>query len=116
MPKASHPDNLTNIGFKYPQHLIWFDSPDAMYCEDLELGRMSVITPLGKMQEGASFIPFLMKFMCLGSDVGGINRRPLQMFFTLEEENMNVIGRQTVDVKVCMKCNKILIVFSHQKL
>ena len=100
-PKHSHPDNLTNVGFEYPQHLIRFHSPDAIYCEDLESGIMSVITPLGKMKEGASLIPLLLKFMCLGSDVGGINRRPLQMIFTLEEENRNVIGRQTVDVKVC---------------
>ena len=100
-PKHSHPDNLTNVGFEYPQHLIRFDSPDAMYCEELESGRISVVTPLCKMRKGASFIPLLMKFMCLGSDVGGINRRPLQVIFTLEEENRNVIGCQTVNVKVC---------------
>jgi hypothetical protein len=52
---------------------------DDLYCEDLESGRLSVVIPLDPHQEGSSSFPLLMKFMCLGSDVGGIHRRPLQV-------------------------------------
>ncbi len=39
--------------------------------------------------------------MCLGSDVGGINRRPVRVIFTLENESREVVGRQSVDVRIC---------------
>merc|ERR1712168_259385 len=42
----------------------------------------------------------LMKFMCLGSDVGGINRRPIKVVFTLELKG-KVVGRKAVDVRIC---------------
>ena len=40
-----------------------------------------------------------MKFMCLGSDVGGINRRPLKVIFTLETGGGRVVGRKVFDVR-----------------
>ena len=89
------------MGFPFPRHLIRLDTTAAMYCEDLESGRLSVVAPLGWTQGGASSISMLMKFMCLGSDVGGINRRPVRVIFTLEDENTNVIGRHVVDVRIC---------------
>ena len=70
-----------------------------MYCEDLESGRLSVVVPVGRSQAGTSSVPMLIKFMCLGSDVGGINRRALRLIFTLEDEETHVLGRQVVDVK-----------------
>ena len=39
--------------------------------------------------------------MCLGSDVGGINRRPLKVVFTLELGEGQVVGRRVVDVRIC---------------
>lgn len=42
----------------------------------------------------------LFQFMCFGSCVGGINRRPIQLIFTLEH-NSNVLGRQSVEVRIC---------------
>jgi hypothetical protein len=42
-----------------------------------------------------------MKFMCLGSDVGGINRKPVKLIFTLELGIGNVIGRRTIDLRIC---------------
>jgi hypothetical protein len=100
-PNHARADDPTNSGFAFLDHLIRFDSPRAMYCEDLESGRLSVVAPLGTIQAGASSIPMLMKFMCLGSDIGGINRRPLRVIFTLEDEQTNVLGRQVIDVRIC---------------
>ena len=42
-----------------------------------------------------------MKFMCLGSDVGGINRRPLKVIFTLETGGGWVVGKKVFDVRIC---------------
>ena len=42
-----------------------------------------------------------IKFMCLGSDIGGLNRRPLMVIFTLETSTAEVLGRARVDVRVC---------------
>ena len=39
--------------------------------------------------------------MCLGSDVGGINRRPLKVIFTLETSQEVVVGRKVFDVRIC---------------
>lgn len=38
--------------------------------------------------------------MCLGSCVGGPNRRPIQIVFTLECDNQ-VLGRRAVEVRIC---------------
>ena len=37
--------------------------------------------------QGTDYCAHLLKFMCLGSDAGGINRRPVRVVFTLEEGN-----------------------------
>ena len=100
-PNHARPDDPTNAGFAFPEHLIRFDNPNAMYCEDFESGRLSVVVPLGQNQAGTSSVPMFMKFMCLGSDVGGINRRPLRVVFTLEDEESHVLGRQVVEVRIC---------------
>ncbi len=42
---------------------------------------------------GTNYCTHLIKFMCLGSDVGGINRRPVRVIFTLETENREIVGR-----------------------
>jgi hypothetical protein len=38
--------------------------------------------------------------MCFSSCVGGLNRRPIQVIFTLEYDNQ-VLGRQAVEVRIC---------------
>ena len=43
----------------------------------------------------------MLKFMCLGSDVGGINRKPVSVIFTLEDGAGQVVGRRVVDVRIC---------------
>merc|ERR1712013_133715 len=84
-----------------PTHLIRMDGSDTLYCDDKESGRLSVIFPVRAPHQGSEFTHKLMKFMCLGSDVGGINRRPLKVIFTLEEGLGRVVGRKVVDVRIC---------------
>ena len=57
--------------------------------------------PLERPQGGTEYSSFALKFMCLGSDVGGINRKPVKVIFTLETGPGNVIGRYSVDVRIC---------------
>ena len=64
------------------------------------------MVPVERPQPGAQTFDFSLKFMCLGSDVGGINRRPLKVIFTLEDHlsqngEVIVLGRYTVDVRIC---------------
>ena len=59
------------------EHLIRVDNPNpnaAKYEEDPESKRLYVIIPVQQPQPGSSIFPVPLKFMCLGSDVGGINR------------------------------------------
>jgi len=91
-----------------PTHLIRMDGSDTLYCDDKESGRLSVIFPVRAPHQGSEFTHKLMKFMCLGSDVGGINRRPLKVIFTLEAVDPagnpgigHVLGRKVVEVRIC---------------
>ena len=101
----------------------------SCYCEDPESGRLSVVAPLGPVENdsvhtassscssssitsssssssSSSFTSSwswscLMKFMCLSSDIGGPSRRPVQVIFSLEDQHCSVLGRDLLEVKVC---------------
>ena len=75
-----------------------FDNIQSLYCEDVSSGRLSVVLPVSHLNETSCC---LIKFMCLGSDVGGPNRRPLQVIFTLEDQTQHVHGRDIIDIKIC---------------
>ena len=62
--------------------------------------RQSVIIPHEQPQAGAEWVTNLYQFMCFSSCVGGLNRRPIQVIFTLEHDNI-VLGRQAVEVRIC---------------
>ena len=80
----------------------------SAYCEDPITERLSVLVPLGELMKdkfeqpsSSNSFSILIKFMCLNSDVGGPNRRPTQVIFTLEDQCCSVLGRDIVNVKVC---------------
>eukprot|EP00092_Neocalanus_flemingeri_P014191 GFUD01015311.1.p1 GENE.GFUD01015311.1~~GFUD01015311.1.p1 ORF type:complete len:525 (+),score=111.78 GFUD01015311.1:61-1635(+) len=100
-PNHASNSDPTNQNCDYPYHLIRFDSETSNYGEDTESGRLSVVFPVQTPHQGTDKTSKLMKFMCLGSDVGGINRRPLKVIFTLEEGLGRVVGRKVVDVRIC---------------
>ena len=70
------------------------------YEDDRNTGRQSVVLPHESPQAGSEWVTNLFQFMCLGSCVGGPNRRPLQIVFTLEKDGQ-VLGRRAVEVRIC---------------
>merc|ERR1719341_2177297 len=47
------------------------------------------------------FTPTLLRFMCLGSCVGGIMRRPIAIILGLEDMSGRTVGRRGIQVRVC---------------
>ncbi|XP_048751531.2 cellular tumor antigen p53-like isoform X2 [Ostrea edulis] len=83
-----------------PTHLVRCEHKLAKYTEDSYTSRQSVIIPHEQPQAGSEWVTNLFQFMCLGSCVGGPNRRPIQIVFTLERDNQ-VLGRRAVEVRIC---------------
>ncbi|XP_033764391.1 tumor protein 63-like isoform X2 [Pecten maximus] len=83
-----------------PTHLVRCEHKLAKYTEDGYTSRQSVIIPHEHPQAGSEWVTNLFQFMCLGSCVGGPNRRPIQIVFTLERDNQ-VLGRRAVEVRIC---------------
>lgn len=83
-----------------PNHLVRCEHKLAKYVEDGYTNRQSVIIPQESPQAGSEWVTNLFQFMCLGSCVGGPNRRPIQIVFTLEKDNQ-VLGRRAVEVRIC---------------
>lgn len=95
---ASKPE--FNENHPAPLHLLRCEHKRAQYVEDPYTGRLSVVIPHETPQAGTEWVTNLFQFMCFGSCVGGINRRPLQLIFTLEQ-NTVVVGRQAVEIRIC---------------
>lgn len=43
----------------------------------------------------------LYQFTCFSSCAGGLNRRPFQVIFTLENSAGQVLGRDVIEVRIC---------------
>lgn len=69
------------------QHIIRCDNKDAQYFGDKNAGkRLSIVIPLAAPQAGTDSVKEFFHFVCKNSCVGGMNRRPIQVIFTLENE------------------------------
>ena len=44
---------------------------------------------------------YLYLFTCFSSCAGGLNRRPFQVVFTLEDGTGRVLGRHAVEMRIC---------------
>lgn len=62
---------------------------------------LSIVTPLNRPQPGSEYVPVYFKFLCKNSCPSGMNRRPTELIFTLEDRNKQVLGRRRLPVRVC---------------
>ena len=99
-PNHSSCTDDQNEGHPAPTHLVRCQHSQAYYCEDSFSGRLSVTIPYEQAAAGTPWVVNLFEFMCFSSCVGGLNRRPIQVIFTMEEDG-EVIGRQAVEVRIC---------------
>ena len=100
-PNHATETDPTNENFSYNHHLIRVVGEDVSYLEDPNNHRLSVAFPVLAPAAGSELISKQIKFMCLGSDVGGINRRPTKVVFSLEDSDGVVLGRKSFDVRLC---------------
>uniref|UniRef100_A0A915HIL8 SAM domain-containing protein n=1 Tax=Romanomermis culicivorax TaxID=13658 RepID=A0A915HIL8_ROMCU len=81
-------------------HFVRCSNVGAVYAENPETERQSVIIPYQAPEKGTNFSTYYFQFSCFSSCSGSINRRPVQLIFTLEYENQ-ILGRQVLDLRVC---------------
>ncbi|XP_074655602.1 tumor protein 63-like [Tubulanus polymorphus] len=84
-----------------PEHLVRCEHKCAQYWEDPYSHRQSVIIPHENPQAGSDWVTNLYQFMCFSSCVGGLNRRQVQVVFTLETADTKVLGRRVFEVRIC---------------
>lgn len=99
-PNHCVPSDSTNEGHPAPEHIVRCESKNATYQQCPNSGHLSVIVPYDAPQVGTNYSTYLYKFMCFSSCVGGLNRRPIQLLFTLEK-NGEILGRRNLKVRIC---------------
>ncbi|XP_071840814.1 tumor protein p73-like isoform X3 [Apostichopus japonicus] len=96
----SCPHHIGPDGEPSANHIVICQDPATTYETDEVTGRHSLTLPYTEPQAGNNFVQHLFMFKCFISCVGGLNRRPIQLIFTLEHGG-NVIGRQVLDTRIC---------------
>ena len=83
------------------KHLVRSSEASTKYFENQTSGRLSLTTAVKDKAPGCDYFTIFYQFMCLGSCLGGLARRQLQMIFTLETQQGKVLGRQVMEVRIC---------------
>ncbi|XP_018576453.1 cellular tumor antigen p53 [Anoplophora glabripennis] len=100
-----HPMETSNRNVKenVRQHIIRCSNSSAIYLGDKEKSqRLSVAIPLSLPQSGTESVREMFQFVCKNScPTPGMNRRPIEAIFTLEDVSGHVLGRQTLRVRIC---------------
>lgn len=69
------------------QHIIRSDNTNAQYFGDKYLGkRLNIVIPLENPQAGADSVKEYFTFVCKSSCALGMSRKPIQVIFTLEDQ------------------------------
>ncbi|XP_023706764.1 cellular tumor antigen p53 isoform X2 [Cryptotermes secundus] len=97
---TDHPDNA-GIDVKLIDYVLHIDHSQAIYEFDEKSGRFSVRMALSHPQAGTDWVTMAFKFMCKNSCLSGLNRRPTEVIFTLENERGAVLGRRKMKVRIC---------------
>ncbi|KAL1123749.1 hypothetical protein AAG570_001522 [Ranatra chinensis] len=82
-------------------HVLRVCAFDAQYCYDGRSQRHSVRVPVASPQPGTNCMEVPYIFACKTSCVRGMQRRHINVVFTLETHKNDVIGRQVLSVKIC---------------
>ena len=103
--ESSREFNDDHVHAPPPHHVLRCEHAQAQYHDDAYSGRHSVLVPCETLPSsspplGAHVVTLLYQFMCFSSCTGGLNRRPIEVVFTLERHGV-VLGRQRVEVRVC---------------
>ena len=81
--------NVSNFYFSDPSdpnHLVQCEHPKVQYITDHVSKRQSLIIPYEQPQGSAEWVTNLFQFMCFTSCIGGLERRAMQVVFTLEHQ------------------------------
>jgi len=71
-------------------------------CETVHVIKLKAITLcVVCLQADLQWTSCLYQFMCFSSCAGGLNRRPFQVVFTLENSSGRVLGRSAMEVRIC---------------
>lgn len=70
--------------YKWVGHVLQSDNSNAEYNYNPESERHSVVVPLEQLQAGTDTFVVPYRFMCKTSCNRGIQRRPMNVIFTLE--------------------------------
>ncbi|XP_020288392.1 cellular tumor antigen p53 isoform X2 [Pseudomyrmex gracilis] len=62
---------------------------------------LSILTQLGSYEPGTQYEPMCFQFLCKNSCPSGMNRRPTELLFTLEDSEGHVLGQKELSVRVC---------------
>ncbi|XP_063906619.1 cellular tumor antigen p53-like isoform X2 [Zophobas morio] len=84
------------------QHIIRCTNDMTQYFGDRNSGtRLNIVIPLGRPQTGSDVIKEFYHFVCKNSCPSGMNRKPIDVVFTLENEMGEVFGRRLLSVRIC---------------
>ncbi|KAI5741806.1 hypothetical protein M8J76_017210 [Diaphorina citri] len=94
--------NEINKGFEaVVKHIVRCTSAHCQYPMDERSGRHTCVTPLSPPQPGADTVTLMYSFVCKTSCLGGMDRRPILLLLTLENQHGQILGRRSLSVKVC---------------
>ncbi|XP_056640461.1 tumor protein p73 isoform X1 [Diorhabda carinulata] len=84
-------------------HVIRCHNKTAYYIGEKSVNeRLSVVIPLALPQIGTNSIREMFEFVCKNSCPSpGMNRRAIEVIFTLENEQSEIFGRKSLNVRVC---------------
>lgn len=89
-----------NVDEQKKKHVVHcVNHSSSIYIERNE--HLSILTPLRIPESGSSYMPMCYKFLCKNSCPSGMNRRPTELMFTLEDERGSVLGRRKLLIRIC---------------
>lgn len=94
------PENNQGDASALASHFVRCDSSKAEYHQDPETNRHSLTVLYEEPQAGLNVMQCLLRFMCRSSCASTMRRRAVKLIWTLEHGGQ-VLGRQSIDLKVC---------------